>query len=167
MKLALLAAIAVIPFAYAPASAKSAGPVVVEAPLTPLAIWSRSMTKSIDDKLAFPYQASARTLNGLVSVTFHCSDDGTPVGLKVLQRSGETSLDQAAMRAISRVKTMHPLPAGLRSDQKFQANIIFADSRTEYDRQLKVLARETAKRPALLMDTENTFVLGVTPRPQG
>ena len=60
-----------------------------------------------------PNEADPRSSQGRsVSVLFDIERDGTVSGLKIETRSGSPSLDAAAMRAIQRIDTFGPLPAG-------------------------------------------------------
>lgn len=60
-----------------------------------------------------PNEADPRSSQGKsVSVLFDIERDGTVSGLHIETRSGSPTLDSAAMRAIQRIETFGPLPAG-------------------------------------------------------
>jgi periplasmic protein TonB len=60
-----------------------------------------------------PNEADPRSSQGKsVSVLFDIERDGTVSGLHIETRSGSSTLDTAAMRAIQRIETFGPLPAG-------------------------------------------------------
>ncbi|MFC4295715.1 energy transducer TonB [Novosphingobium tardum] len=167
MKLTALVALCAIPAVCVPSAAKEVHPVIVTGHMNSIAQWSNGMTDKINRNLDFPYEASERTADGIVSVAFRCSDEGLPAALKVVRKSGDSRLDRAALRAISRVSTMHPLPVGVGPGQKFQANIIFASSQGEYDRQLRKLRTDVAKANRAMDADDGTLVLNVTPNPRG
>ena len=105
MRLVIFAAFAAIPFLCAPVQAKDGHGIVVSS-RSPLSLWSNTVTKSINDHLAVPAVPWERTMDGVVSVTFHCDGDGRPVGMRVVKESGEVRLDRAAMR-VGQLRQQH------------------------------------------------------------
>ncbi|RZL02395.1 MAG: hypothetical protein EOO89_29565, partial [Pedobacter sp.] len=76
-----------------------------------LAAWSKNITAKIEDGLHYPSRmGSGRSFSGIVSVRFHCSDTDAPTDVVVYRKSGERSLDVAATRAVSQIRTLHPMP---------------------------------------------------------
>ncbi|MFC4295909.1 energy transducer TonB [Novosphingobium tardum] len=132
-----------------------------------VAQWSSGMTDKINQNLELPRRVLNESTDGTVSVAFLCSEDGTPAALRVIHRSGNSTLDRAALRAVSRIPTMHPLPQGIDHGQRFQANIIFASSQSAYDDQIRTLRRDAARTSQALAAQGDTLVLNVTANPRG
>ncbi len=57
-------------------------------------------------------EVDASSAGKRTTVTFQIDRDGTPVDSRVTLRSGSVSLDTSALRAIQRIDTFGPLPAG-------------------------------------------------------
>ncbi len=61
----------------------------------------------------YTQEADPRASSGRsVTVLFEINRDGTPSNARIETRSGSTSLDQSALRAVQRVEGFGPLPAG-------------------------------------------------------
>jgi protein TonB len=61
----------------------------------------------------FTAEADPRTSQGKhVLLTMDINRDGTPSNIKILTRSGSPTLDTSALRAIQRIDSFGPLPAG-------------------------------------------------------
>lgn len=136
--------------------------IVAVAPNLTIPGWVASISDRLDRKLSYPYYFGMPVPSGGVSVTFRCSDDGSPGSIRVVRRSGHASLDRAAVAAIQRLKTLHPLPAGVRRDQLFQANIVFAVDEATLAREtaaLRLATRRSAK--AFALHEERPFLLTV------
>ncbi|NIJ31937.1 TonB family protein [Sphingomonas oligoaromativorans] len=89
--------------------------------------WSQRVGRSLSGELAYPSKAGPDdNAQGLAKVSFRCSDDGRPGEIAVLSSSGSHDLDRAAMRAVKRIPTLHPLPDGIGHDRAFQAWVAFA-----------------------------------------
>jgi TonB family protein len=101
--------------------------ITVEAQHETVGQWSQRVGRSLGNELAYP-QSAGRDENpeGLAKVTFRCSDSGKPGDIAVMSSSGSRDLDRAAMRAVKRIPTLHPLPDGIGHDRPFQAWIAFA-----------------------------------------
>jgi TonB family protein len=92
------------------------------------ALWSQLVEQTIDRHLTYPFFfRSGDFRQGQVQVTFLCSDDGKPASVSVEKSSGSYQLDRAAMRAITRVTSLHPLPEGITHEQKYRAVLLFGD----------------------------------------
>jgi periplasmic protein TonB len=74
--------------------------------------------------------------DGLVAVRFKCSEDGTASAIEIAQNSSSSNLNAAARRAVSRLRHMHPLPAGIGENQVYEAVISVASDSYEFDRQM-------------------------------
>lgn len=101
--------------------------ITVEAQHETVGQWSQRVGHSLSNELIYP-QAAGRDDNaeGLAKVSFRCSEDGKPGEITVLSTSGSHDLDRAAMRAVKRIPTLHPLPDGIGHDRPFQAWVAFA-----------------------------------------
>lgn len=149
MKLILLASAV---FLATPAISQNdnADPMVVTAPSRPtVAAWSQTITQQLDRHLVYP-QTFGRSAypEGTVSIRFTCGDDGKPASVTLFRGSGSRQIDRAALRAIAKMKTLHPMPLAIRDDSTFQANIIFAIDEQSLARQREVLRRNETQRIA-------------------
>ncbi|MBH1998203.1 MAG: energy transducer TonB [Sphingomonadaceae bacterium] len=100
--------------------------------------WAERTGQKLSAKLAYPDHLTGPQ-EGIVYVKFACSDTGSPTGIDVLKSSGSRALDRAAMRGVSRIGTLHPLPVGLAPSQKYVATILFAKDQPSYFRQIRKL----------------------------
>ena len=64
--------------------------------------------------------------DGVAKVSFYCSEEGRPSRVTLFRSSGEYAFDRAALHAVSRIKTLHPLAAGIDHHQRYAAVVIFA-----------------------------------------
>ena len=81
---------------------------------------------------------------GVVEVAFRAGAHGRPEQVVVSRSSGAPSLDRMALRAVGRVRNLHPLPRGIAPNQRFIARILFhRDEATEADKNA-LLARAAA-----------------------
>lgn len=103
--------------------------------------WTARTGQMLSQKLQYP-AIIAGPQEGVVAVKFMCSDSGAPTGIALLKSSGSAQLDRAAMRGVSRIATLHPLPSGLAPSQKYVATILFAQSQGSYVRQIRKLESE-------------------------
>ena len=149
MKLVLLASLA---FLATPALSQNddANPMVITAASRPtVAVWSQKITQRLNNTLKS--SVSWRDWNfpeGTVSVRFSCGDDGKPTSVALFRRSGEREVDSAALRAVSHLNALHPMPSAIGHDVTIQANIIFAADNESLARQQAVLRRNEAQRIA-------------------
>ncbi len=162
MKIALVAALAAIAIPCA-VEARETASIVVESQLSPLDLWTAEMTSNIDGVIEYPRGIRSASMDGIVSLRFVRSIDGSASEVRVVRNSGFGDLDRAALRAIGNL-TIPPLPTGMRSGQVFEASILFANSRRSHDQQLRRLQREASDGNAWQEGSEIPFVLGpVTP----
>ena len=135
-----------LPAAAALAAALLAVPVIARtaesapgAPLT-LVVWSQRIGQELDRRMYFPSIPLGREKpSGVVRVKFACSESGRPDQVSVYQSSGNRWLDKAALDAVRKVATLHPLPDGMSHQQRYVATLLFAQSPEDYDRQIGVL----------------------------
>lgn len=123
--------------------------------LVTMSQWSQRVQSLLQKQLHYPASLmSGRRNSGIVRVKFNCSEAGRPDQVTLVKSSGAFELDRAAMRAVSRIVSLHPLPDGLKSGQRFEAAIVFAD--TIDDPQLKLIAAEQTKRNQWYRDSAMT-----------
>lgn len=138
-----------------PAPIAAQSDIVVQPPT--LAHWSAAISRELNATLRYPRTDPGWvTPEGTAWVDFTCSEAGKPAGMTVAQRSGSTALDRAAMAAVERIKTMHPLPVGIGHDQRYRAVIMFATSKSSLDRQ-----RRTAMRDPRLSGARSNGILAL------
>lgn len=129
----------------APAATAAQEDVVVTAPT--LEQWSAKMARELERNIDYPPPYHGRQYSeGVTRIRFACSETGAPAELSVLRSSGDRRLDKAALRAVGRIKTMHPLPAGITHDQRYAAVILFAASELSRDEQMRALMKEPETR---------------------
>ena len=137
----------------APVLAQQASPVT-------LAAWSARVEKALDRTLYYPAAMGGRLPgSGTVRVKFNCSDSGRPDKVSLYKSSGDRDLDRAAVAAVSRIASLHPLPDGMSHGQKYVATILFATSQDEYDQQLRVLRADAVKSNAWFKGPANIALL--------
>ncbi|WP_312313119.1 energy transducer TonB family protein [Sphingobium yanoikuyae] len=103
--------------------------------------WVERTGNILSNRLRYPTILSGPE-EGIVQVKFACSDSGAPAGIALLNSSGSRQLDKAAMRAVQRIPTLHPLPAGIGAGQNYVATILFATTQASYNRQIRDLRRQ-------------------------
>lgn len=112
-----------------------------------LSVWSNGLTRSLSAAMRYPRQFSnEQVAEGWARVSFKCSDSGAPVGMALLQSSGDLRVDRAALAAVRRIKTLHPLPDGIAPDQRYVAELVFAASPESNGRLIKSLRQQSAAR---------------------
>lgn len=89
--------------------------------------WTTRIGRAIDDQMEFPrVLGRAGYDEGVVDISFKCSEDGKPSKVAVLSSSGSRRLDRAGMSAVQNVSSLHPLPPGITHDQTYRAKLLFA-----------------------------------------
>ncbi len=69
---------------------------------------------------------------GVAQVLFRCGPDGKPINISFYRKDDDLDVNRLAVRAVSKIRTMHPLPSGISEDQQYMANIIVARNYSEY-----------------------------------
>lgn len=137
--------------------------IVVQPPTT--AAWSAVMARELERGMIYPRADFGRgEPEGVARVRFTCSDTGAPTGVTLWRSSGDRRIDQAALRAVGRIKTMHPLPAGVGHDQRYAALLVFARTEASRERQLRAVMAEPEMRRWAAMAKGRTLAL-VAPIP--
>jgi TonB family protein len=122
--------------------------------LVTMAEWNERMHRILAKELHYPSPIMGlRPGSGTVSVKFNCSDSGRPDKVSLLKTSGDTLLDRAALNAVRRMASLHPLPTGFQPSQKFVALVVFANDPN--DPALNSLTAEQVKRNAWYHDPVN------------
>lgn len=109
--------------------AGQAGPdITVTAPAaSELSAWSARVGGAIDREMRYPRLLGlSNSHEGMVDVTFRCSEDGTPTEVTLARKSGSRLLDRAGLQAVQRVGSLHPLPNGVSHKQVYRARMLFA-----------------------------------------
>jgi TonB family protein len=105
--------------------------------------WSVRIGRDLDGHLDYPKpMGTGDYLQGVSKITFQCTDDGIPGNVTLAQSSGSHLLDHAAMEAVNRLSTLHPLPEGVQSGQHVAAWIVLAQDEASRDRMMKSLRRD-------------------------
>ena len=117
--------------------------ITVQAGQETVSQWSERVGQSLDTALVYPKPLSGANYNqGLAKVSFHCTDDGRPGDVALIASSGSRDLDRAAMQAVQRIPTLHPLPDGITRDRAMQAWIAFAPDQDSLRQMTRVTHRE-------------------------
>lgn len=102
--------------------------VTVTAPTpVPFEDWAQRTEQKIDANLRYPRPMhGAPRDEGIVDVTFLCSDSGYPAQVTLDRSSGSRQLDRAGLRAVQNVGSLHPLAYGMKPNQVYRARLFFA-----------------------------------------
>lgn len=169
MKIALFVAVACGLMAGSTALAKQRGePVVVVAEPVSFPAWTSRTTRLLEQQMSYPHYLTGVTpREGVVRISFRCSEAGKPTAVAVQDSSGFHEIDAAALRAVSRIATLHPLPEGLSPQQRYQAVLLFASSPESYDRQIDAIRKDVARRNAWFGSKGTPIAMGVGLMPAG
>ncbi|WP_144096251.1 energy transducer TonB [Croceicoccus sediminis] len=97
-------------------------------------------------------------------VQFTCDENGKPAQIALVRKSRSGWIDRAALRAVRRLKTMHPLPQNVREGQLYQADFIFAENERAYDRVADAVHESHAR---MLASEDRTVIALVIARSAG
>ena len=122
-----LATLLVVPTAALDAK-QSPPEITVVAPVNgEVRAWSTRIGQEINQTMRYPRAlGSGQRQEGIVDVTFRCSEDGRPSEVALVNSSGSRKLDRAGLSAITTLRSLHPLPAGVGHDQVYRAQMLFA-----------------------------------------
>jgi periplasmic protein TonB len=125
--------------------------------------WSARVGENISQQMRYPRDLGPTSdPEGLVEVTFECSEDGRPSNVALLESSGSRRLDRAGMAAVQRVASLHPLPSGIDHRQVYRAQLLFDtdDGNGRTRRQLEAMrARADRGNAALLQRRSNVAMV--------
>ena len=129
-----------------PAAPAAAGPQEIVVTGSPrevaLASWSDRVRDDLERKMGSPSALNGVSAEGLVTVSFTCTESGHPDNVALLQSSGHNGLDKAALRSVRRLSSLHPMVEGMRPNQKVVAQMLYLDgtgSPSRIDRRTKEL----------------------------
>jgi len=135
--------------------------IVVQSQRHTLDAWAGRLSQQISDNLTVPNLVGARSdVSGLVSVRFHCGPDGRPTALTITRRSGIREIDNAALRAIGKLNSLHPLPDEMTTGRSVRADIVFAQDQITLDRLSAKLNQE--RRAFARSGTDHSADLALT-----
>lgn len=128
--------------------------------------WLTHVSRQLDARLTYPQMLTTNSSQpaGAVSVRFVADQQGRPAALEVVRGSGTKALDRAAMRAVSKLNSLHPMPAAFNGNHLFRADIVFASSPSESAALARKLRQDNARR--LLVRKPGDFkeiVLSINP----
>ena len=108
--------------------------------------WGQRIGDELNRRVDYPTLiGGAPFATGVVRVKINCSESGRPDKVALLKTSGSPALDRAALAAVLRIATLHPLPDGMRHDQQYQAVVLFASEEDDYRSQLRRIRAEVVK----------------------
>ena len=99
---------------------------------------------------------------GIVQVLFECGPDGKPTNISYYRKDNERDVNRFAVHAVSKIRTMHPLPSGISEGQRYMANIIIARDWVEYKDLSKELNRSEQLRIAAAKGSNKIFAFNQT-----
>lgn len=152
--------LAMTPYTMAVGQGHDGADIHVTAKHDALVDWTRRTGKLLSDQLRYPTIMIGRQ-EGMVMVKFLCSDAGTPSQVALLKSSGSSQLDSAAIRGVSRIKTLHPLPSGLEPSQQYVATILFATDQNGYAQQLRKLESRQRDSNKWFDKSASTLAMGI------
>lgn len=149
--------------AAGPATARATVGIGPEAPS--LAAWSQRVMANLNQGMRVRDDLGAQgPREGIVAVKFNCSETGAPAGVELLDSSGNREYDRAAVRAVRRIASLHPLPTGLGHDQKYIVRVLFANSEYSAKQKIARMRREAESNNAWYMKTgTSTAALELAP----
>lgn len=124
-----LIAVALATFALLPVASAAEQTIVVQSERQAQHAWVARISQDLSNNLRYPRYVNNRAVeSGAVSIRFNCGLDGVPTDVAFVRKSGARATNLAAMRAVQKLRTLHPTPAGFLPRQPVRADIIFADS---------------------------------------
>lgn len=148
MKLALSAALAASMILPATVT-RADNQIVVQSQRLALQKWvgavSQRLDRSLDRAVRRPMH-SYSDIEGFASVSFRCGSDGRPTEMTLNGSSGDKHIGKIAMRAVSGLESLHPLPDSVAPGQRFRANIIIAYDHASLERYARQAKAEEERR---------------------
>lgn len=99
---------------------------------------------------------------GIVQILFECGPDGKPTNISYYRKANDRDVNRFAVRAVSKISNMHPLPSGISEGQQYMANIIIARDSVEYRDLAKELNRREQLRIAAAKGSNKIFAFNKT-----
>lgn len=115
--------------------------VIVRSQPVTFVVWQQRVQHDLANHLHYPMPILGRFAgSGIVRVKFSCSESGRPDKVAIYHSSGSQPLDRAALSAVRRMASMHPLPKAFGHDQRYFADIYFDDGLgSDYDSKLQAM----------------------------
>jgi TonB family protein len=114
--------------------------------------WSTRVQTNLQDQMQMPRVIGTNfSRDGLAEVSFVCSDSGKPEQVTLAKSSGSPRINRAALNAVRGITSLHPLPEGMKANQKVLAQLLFInsiDGGREANRRMKALQKEAAEHNA-------------------
>jgi TonB family protein len=150
--------------AFPTTSMAQADSAAIVAPPT-LTAWSKKVFSDLNQRLRVrDAMGPTQTQTGIAAVKFNCSETGAPAGVSLYKSSGNRELDQATVRAVRQIVSLHPLPRGLGHDQQYIVRVLFANTDESARRQIAAMQREATERNAWYAKNEtSTAALELAP----
>lgn len=170
LRTALPLAMLVVPFSFAEARMPGQEITVTAPSETRVENWTARVGQAIDARMRYPARlGTAPDPEGVVDVTFMCSEDGTPTRVALARTSGSNRLDRAGLRAVEGLKSLHPLPDGIGAGQVYRAQLLFAvdDGSGRAGQRLAALREKGDMRNDALMSRRSGLASVVTLVPAG
>lgn len=161
MILAALAAVVAAPLSGARPNSQSEHTVIGRMNIPTVKTWKARLTNELDHRLATvtSHRFVRDSGDGFAVVMFRCGPDGRAQDINLVQSSNNDYVNRTAMRAISGLRKLHPMPAELKTGQLVRANIVLADDGDGIDRQLRKLRKATSSRTVAATQGERVIVL--------
>ena len=130
-----------------------------------LAAWSDRVFDDLGKVTKYPGAiGNLPTPEGVVAVKFNCSESGAPENVTLVEKSGHRDLDNATLRAVRRIASLHPLPEGMNHRQAIIVRVLYANSEQDTRRKLAKLQADAARSNAWFgRSNSDTAALEIVP----
>lgn len=119
--------------------------------------WQAETTADINRALARdPMSRKVRPNNAIVEVAFTLGANGEAENIRVLDGTGNWSARRAAKIAVRSLDTLDEVPVSNPAEQKFLAQIVFADDKQTHT---KLMAKLNQSRSERLASADNDYIL--------
>ncbi len=123
---------------------------------------SHDLDRELNRRNRTNYQLSG---TGIVQISFECGPDGKPTNVAYYRKDDNADVNRLARRAVSKIRSMHPLPRGITDDQTFLANIIMADDPVQFEQLSGELYRSEKTRIAASNGSRKVFAFNLAKPP--
>ena len=130
-----------------------------------LAAWSSRVFEDLSRVTKYPGGiGNLPAPEGVVGIKFNCSESGAPENVTLVEKSGHRDLDNATLRAVRRIASLHPLPAGMKHQQAIIVRVLYANSEQDTRRKLAKLQADAARSNAWFgRSSSDTAALEIVP----
>ncbi|WP_209348844.1 energy transducer TonB [Pontixanthobacter sp. CEM42] len=123
--------------------------------------WASDTTRDLNRQLNIGAKhKNLGSAQGIVQVRFETDASGKPVNLEVYRSSGNPTADRTATWAVRRLDGLNDAPVNNAAGARFQANIIFANTRADKQRFVAELATSERVRLARSVAESEVISLG-------